>query len=504
MSQDLVQITRPQNYISRSAILTFKKCDYKGFLKYFFEGYGLDSEKQSLDLLIGSVTHRGRQYLLEHCRVHHTDGNFDAQCIDEAVASAYELWNAELSKRELWLHRGEENRLGEIIAEQECLFEGLIRAWAARRLPEILDEYIILEVEQEEVFENFSAFVTWLGKADAMFLRKSDGAVILDSFKTASTFPEVTERNILHDMQGISEWVAAEDRLERYWKDIKGFMFQDSMTLDLANKSSLPKWMQIKLALDEEAAIKYFMWLAKLSSPPKIHGVQYDFGLKGQRKKENYKDPSLPYLQNSFLCHPYKKDSLVIFTGSGFSQGTDEYRWCNKKQGPMGKGWNKINIWEDIGTKTWVEMLATGQVQPEEGDPFLVQFDEKGKIVSGVLHTPPMVVRNEFEKSEWLISTRFYSERLFEYKEMLQSISVEAFGDSPELIKEYEQTLWQLFPKNTLSCHDFYGKDCEFVVHCHEMMGLQELEQSGYFSRRIPHHDDEKEMFIEKGYIADE
>lgn len=510
---NLVQI-KSRNYISRSAILTFKVCDYKGFLTFLFEGYGLDSEKISLDLLIGTVFHRGRQHLLEHCRIHHPDGKFDDQCIDEAVEKAYETWRKELEKKEPWLHSGEQDRLAEIIYEQECLFEGLIRAWAIRRLPQILAEYDILEVEQEEVYEGFSPIVTWLGKADAMYRRKSDGKIILDSAKTASMFPEVAERNILHDMQGISEWVAANDRLERWWRDtqaIKGNVFHWFRTIsdEYAFDDQVPEWFIEKIKKDEKSAVEYWEWLMNLSEPPQVYAVQYDFALKGQRRRDNPKDKMSPYNQQTFLCHPYKKDSLVTFTNLGnIGQSADEYKW-KVNPGKQPKGWEKINIWEDIGIKTWVEMLATGQVQPELGDPFLIQYDEDGNIISGILHTPPLVVRTEFELAEWKISTRFYAERIFQYKDILDSFSKDwLYNDveSPtaEKIKQYEEHLWMLFPKNTLSCHSYYGKDCQYVVHCHELMSLQELEQSGYFSRRIPHHDEEKEYFIEKGFIQDE
>lgn len=185
-------------------------------------------------------------------------------------------------------------------------------------------------------------------------------------------------------------------------------------------------------------------------------------------------------------------------------QGADEYKW-KVDPGRQPKGWQKINIWEDVGIKEWVRMLATGQVQPELGDPFLIQYDEDGlNIISGILHTPPLVTRSEFELAEWKISTKFFAERIFEYKAILDR-ALHSVVEGNLSIKEYEELLWQYFPKNTLSCHDFYGRDCQFVVHCHEMMGLQELEQSGYFARRIPHHEEEKKEFIEKGYIeADE
>jgi len=151
---NLVQITK--HFTSRTAILTTKVCPYKRYLAFELAGTGYSTERVSLDLLIGTVCHRGLQHLLEHCRLHTPDEELSEACIDEAVAKAYEVWRDTLSKHQLWLHSGEEDRLEWIVAEQETLFEGLIRAFAIRRLPTLLEEYEILEVEHEEVFKDFT------------------------------------------------------------------------------------------------------------------------------------------------------------------------------------------------------------------------------------------------------------------------------------------------------------------------------------------------------------
>jgi hypothetical protein len=50
-------------------------------------------------------------------------------------------------------------------------------------LKSFLEEYEVLEVEKEEVFDSFSPIVTWLGKADGLLRRKSDNELIILSFK---------------------------------------------------------------------------------------------------------------------------------------------------------------------------------------------------------------------------------------------------------------------------------------------------------------------------------
>jgi hypothetical protein len=66
--------------------------------------------------------------------------------------------------------------------------------------------------------------------------------------------------------------------------------------------------------------------------------------------------------------------------------------------------------------------------------------------------------------------------------------------DRQLLINEY-------FPKNTQSCHNFYGGDCTFVDVCHSNQTIEEGLENGFFSSRIPHHELEEKDFKEKGKL---
>lgn len=528
LNTNLVNITKNQRYTSRSAVLSHFTCPYKRYLTYHVMQTGLVPEFESLDLIIGTCVHRGIQHLLEHCRLHHQDGNFDQQCVDEAVAKAYEIWNETLQTRQLALHSGEDERLAWIIAEQECLFEGLIRAFAFRRLPAILGEYTILEVEKEEVFENFTikdcrlcqgnkkvtkdireaylfnktglevrtidfdienlGFVVcpkcdgtgkihpviFLGKADGLFLRKSDNKIIQLSIKTASMYPEVTERNILHDMQGVSEQVCTNDRIERIWNH---------------------------LHRGPEADFEDH-WLRSFERMPKVYAVQYEFLLKGQRRQDPYN--SGMYRQQSFLIHPYKQESLMTIGGGGVSVSPSEYKFTWGKGRPP-KGWDKIDIWEDVGIKNWVEMLASGAVQPEEGN-----------ALDQLLITPNLILRTDEEIEEWKVSTGYREEEIVKHLDEIEKLQndlaclIQQEADDPKMnyktmkdsiIKLIQEKIWQYFPKNTQSCHNYYGRDCSYVKHCHEFSDLNQLVDAGIFIKRLPHHDLEKESMTEKGLI---
>lgn len=491
---NLVQISH-KAFTSRSAVLSYKTCPYKRFLTYHIKDSGVISEKQSLDLLIGSVVHRGLQHLFEHCRKEHPDGNFEEACVDEAVEAAKELWQDKLSKQSLWLHSGEEDRLDWIIAEQECLWEGLIRAFAIYKLPGILEEYDILEVEHEEVSESFSPLVTFLGKADGLFLRKSDKKLVILSIKTTSEYADVTERDILHDMQGVSEWFLIQERINT----INDLMFSIKKLRGTELQYSLEKEEEIREHLYSLGSDNLLQFIsdyqnANEGKAPQIFAVQYEYLIKGKRKQ--WPNKSGNYMQYSFLCHPLKLDSVVqIAFGRGGAVTIDpaKYHW-NWGSGAFPKGWDKEDIWNDIGIKSWIEMLATGLIQPELGHPF-----------ENILKTPDLVVRSEGEIEEWLVSTRFQEEwicnSLDTIRDFKQDVEYDANQDS---FTNLRNAIWKYFPKNTQSCHDYYGKDCQFVRHCHELESVEDMEAAGELIPRIPHHELEKQEFIEKGLIENE
>lgn len=486
---------------SRTAILTHFTCPYKRFLLFHEKGSGLITEKTSLDLLIGIVTHRGLQHLLEHCRTEHPNGDFEDACVDEAVEKAYEIWRETLANKNLWLHYGEEDRLDWIVAEQECLFEGLIRAWAIRRLPSLLEEYTILEVEHEEVFEDFSDIITFLGKADYSALRKIDNKIIVGSFKTASQYAEVTTRDILHDMQGVSEWVIIQDRLDKAW---------DYWELLNSRKDTIEEKAGETYTDEELNFLINYQWMNKHIEKPEIFAVQYEYLLKGQRKQDPYN--SGIYKQQSFLCHPIKKDVVqrIFMSTKSVVVDPDEYKYVHLKKGPLPKGWEKIDVWEDIGIKNWITMLARGNVQPELGHPFdpRIEIDDSGKqkISGGVIYIPDLVIRTSAELEEWKVSARGIEERIAEGLDIIEQLDQTILTTEDEQTKEIfiemrKRAVWEHFPKNTQSCHNFFGRDCVFTFHCHEFVNIDEAILAGVLENRIPHHELELKNHAEKGYI---
>lgn len=540
-------------FTSRTAVLTYKTCAYKRLLQFHTEGSGLVPAMASLDLLNGTCVHRGIQHLLEHCRTEHPNEDFEEACVDEAVEEAREIWKEVITNQGIALKSSAEyDRLEWIIAEQECLWEGLIRAFAIRRLPVLLEEYEILEVEHEEVsnrfsepiikvcdlctgtklinkeqaekwfeepFENLKTLgftkeansficpkcegtgeiregVIFLGKADGLFLRKSDNKLIILSIKTTSECADVTTRDILHDMQGVSEWFLVEERLAKLFADYKKLILEPHETFDL-------RMMEFEAKIGQGLADHFRDLLFNHSSDnPKVFAVQYEYLIKGKNSQEPYK--SGIYKQKSFLCHPLKFDNSAPmiswgFQGAAVTINPDLFKW-SWGAGKYKKGWEKCDIWNEMSIKQWINMLATGEVQPEEGHPF-----------DKILRTPDLIVRSPVEIEEWLTSTRFQEENIAKYLQILkdyderieQEIGIGSQTDLDFQIYSKQQAIWQYFPKNTLSCHNYFGRDCSYVAHCHELEDLTAMRDGGILVRRRSHHEAERLYQIEKGLVDD-
>jgi hypothetical protein len=460
-------------FTSRTAALTYQTCRRKRFLSNHWGFTGLTPEAIDLNLETGNAVHRGLQHLFEHCRLEHPDGSFEEKCINEAVKVAVELFRTDASKHSIALRTGEDMFLSFVIAEHECLIEGLIRCFAIKRLPSLLAEYEIVEVEMDENFIEFSPIVIWQSKADAAFLTKDySKGIVVCSIKTANEYADVTLRNIITDMQGNSEWAAIQARLDREFAEFNKAAMENALD-KLENK----RWH------------KYFNWCNANNQKPKVYAVQYEHLITGEYR--DYEKMGLRKRQ-TFLLHPYKLElmgGINAFTGAkSFPPTAYKWKWG---QGRQPKGWNKIDIWEDVGIKNWVDMLASGQVQREEGDPLDL-----------LIRTSDLIIRTDDKLEEWLISTRYQEESIVIDLEILEAHA--DWAKKNDNWGPYNIALMKLFPKDTQQCWDYYGRDCQFTKLCHEGCNLNELMDAGFYIPRVPHHDGEKLHFIERKLIKDE
>src|SRR5690606_22620398 len=127
----------------------------------------------------------------------------------------------------------------------------------------------------------------------------------------------------------------------------------------------------------------------------------------------------------------------------------------------------------------WVELLASGKVQGDAGDPVGEQFIQ-----------PEVFFRNQQRIDSWL--------RMIRNQEGKIKVAIDFYNASPLDSIVREQILDEIFPKYTHSCN--YPSRCAFWEVCHR--SSQELASEtipmseGEFKWREAHHEGEREQLM--------
>lgn len=363
---------------------------------------------------------------------------------DRCVAVALEEYAAELKGRGLDVELGEDAQW--VTDEQRALIEGLVRAYALAPtgLQALLEQYRILEVEREDVWEGFTraglnddgARVDFQARADGLIQERGTSDLYILSFKTASAFDYRQEASNRHDVQGLSEAAVVERRLR---------------------------------VTDPDA---------------RIMGIQMVYLIKGQRTQG---EEGGRYVTQSSLIHPWKREGI-----------TDaEYAWRYKWSGPdtwpdsgklrghtLGKGWSRVDIWEDVGVKGWLDMLASGTVQSELGEPF-----------DGVIHTPLPYFRQDRDIQDWIEQAQNQEAKVIHDHKLLEDVRKQ----QPELMRT---VINALAPGYRRSC-DWPSK-CQFQEVCFGDVSMYTSPLStGLYQLRQPNHDAEAMAFRKQSEVSD-
>lgn len=449
---------------SRTAVLTYQDCPRKRYLQFHAKGSGISGTKLNLDIFIGTIFHRGMQNLLEHARVEHSGDTrlIKRSCINESIEVARTLfWKMLEESNGLASKKDDYTPYEYKVEEAWALCEALIRGYAIWRLPTFGEQFEVLEVENEEIYPLADSII-FQAKADGLLRSRYNNELYVLSYKTAKDFPDVTMRNILHDMQGMSEIAAINYRLNKGYQ-----LYLNPQTPNKVLESQFSK-----------AIIIHFMKCKTLQLKEiNCHAVQYEYALKGKYNQDPYNSGMYKW-QTPFL-HPWKNEGVQnIFSGK--TRGMD-YKWKPGK-GRQPKEWEKIDIWAEnqVGVEAWLDMLITGQIQPEEGNPFQWYFI-----------SPDAVIRSAEEIEEWRISTSVQEQTILSSLRYVENFEGE----------DYNVKLAKGFPKHTNRCHDYYGHDCPFVPICHENQTVDGMLDSGVMSTRQPHHALELETFKKEGFL---
>jgi hypothetical protein len=298
------------------------------------------------------------------------------------------------------------------VNEGRALVEALIRVYCAAPagLAALLEEYEILEVESEmEAPLDAEGSVILMARPDGILRSRRDGLLYVLSFKTTGKWDKRKAETGRYDTEGISQLLAAEHKYGE-----------------------------------------------------KFAGIQMVYAVKGYKMQDKF--DGLWKVHNG-IVRPYMKHGVT----SEDDQYAFSYEYINEdgEVKRLGKGWNKVNIWESGpgAIKDWVRTLA-------EGDQPNCCPDLLDKMVI----MPAAFYRDEDSIEEWKREVVAQELRIAKTARLLNAVD------------HFPIALAEHFPKHRHSCS--YPSKCQYVPVCHEGLPIAE---SGLYKIRGVNHPQEVE-----------
>jgi hypothetical protein len=292
-------------YRSRSEGVDRLDCRRLRLLGDDLDGTGYRQKAGSVPLLSGDAFHRGISTLVgHHSGIKTVDLPSGITILDytvERIISDYRDEVIESGVRNL-----DEEHVRFTIEEQQTMLEGMLRGWEHYRLPLILEEYEIVETEQQWLWQLGPGIYVPL-RQDFNARRRDDGML--------------------------------------YIFDAKGIPYGDSDT-----------W-QSKHEYSDQTSL-YITALEERTGEP-VGGMIYEGLVRGQWKKETAKNS--PYhgrkIQMSAYCYGY---------GNLDYGPSRENNWEGVQAGYTNrKGWEKFRVKDHFDVTEWLEVLKRDEVLPE-------------------------------------------------------------------------------------------------------------------------------------------
>lgn len=364
--------------------------------------------------------------------------------------------------------------------ELAALVEGMVRAYARRRLRPLLEQFEVMEVEREGEWKlgdttviemtmtqegwgpvEVPAELWFMSRHDALLRERSTNFLYLMSFKTASQWDNRKKQEAEIDMQGLSEAVDVDNRLSLAWYKIH------------AGTQPTEEW-NISSVADQNMQ----RWLCDQPQPPRVLGVRYEYLLKGPRRADK-KDAEMPgrYVADSPLIRAYKQDGIT----SDDRRWAFTYDWFNLAgQGKRldYRSWKKAPVWKSMPIAKWIDILDAGLVQPEA-------YDENGKpldVLADQFVEPVTVFRNDDDMRDMLEQMEAQEVRV-----AVDVAQVQAVQDDPAAKRS---ALNRLFFQNRRAC--VYPGKCSSFDLCYGSQTLREDPiGSGLYKIREVNHPQE-------------
>jgi hypothetical protein len=172
--------------VSRSELDTRATCETKNFTEYHYAGTGITKVKQALPLASGIALHEANALVLESYMVTGT------VALDAAIQHGLNGYHEKILKS--GIANADPEHLSFTAGEQKALIEALIRGWRRYRVPDIAEQYDIIEVEKEHRV-HLAYDVYQQVRFDAVLQPKSTRyIVVMDEKSTANEGADWAER----------------------------------------------------------------------------------------------------------------------------------------------------------------------------------------------------------------------------------------------------------------------------------------------------------------------
>lgn len=384
--------------VDRSRVLAFQRCPRERYYAYHAgpTHSGLQRRKKAIPLQFGSAFHMGASILLLTADIE-AAVSVAINYLSDAFSSAEIDFGRELpADAKKAIEYGQQ--------EQIALAEALLRGWWAFEGPSFLEQFELLEVENEGKAQ-LTPDMTLMFRPDALLKERETGDLYVLSWKTCSYFSQRIVDQAKHDMQSISE--------------VYGILNAQ------CHDESCPQHGTIH----------------GCNNPQKIEGVLYRWIVKGQRRQDNWDDNL--YKQNTHLIYGWMRQS---------PDGESDWSWAYefpKEDGTgntrLGRGWKKVPIWTHYegGIKQWIDDLTSGKIGPRHMDPLVAVFPQSLPVE-----------RRVDEIESWKCQIIAQEQQVGDYLAILDGSPNQAMA------------LDSLFPQHTASCESYSG--CQFSRICWE------------------------------------
>ena len=349
--------------------------------------------------------------------------------LEQSVSRAILEYDEDNHNKQLDLDVSEDQDF--VYREQRALIEALVRIYYKIQYPLILAEYEIVSVEEELLYPLVEP--TYNTTIEGTNL--DNNGILLMSKPDAVLRSKETDSLVVYSLKTASQWNETTQKSAKY--DVQG--------------------------ISELVATEY-------KYQEEVEAIKMDYLIKGSRQLLGEKG-NKKKLQNTFLVHPYMLDSGI----------TTQFSLSSTRA----KGWNRINIWEQLTIKDWVDYLVS-----EHQNQLIGGMDEDSQKV---IVSPYPYQRSLTDIQNWIEQTQFQEQTINMHLDILRHRNSSLVGSRETQDVEYKSSLNRFFSQNRKECYTF-GSWCPYTDICWEGLRTDSVE----YTSRVPHHSTEL-INIEKG-----